>query len=320
MLSFSETRTDLFKKFIDYRTICNQWSDGYELNLLYFDRFCSDHYPLESGITQLMLDGWCMQRETENKASLINRTLPARKLVEFLNKRGMVNLRLPEMPKSDAKEHIPHFFTDEELSNFFAACDENVLSAKTGIKKFYAFQVSVLFRLLFSSGIRTTEARLLRVEDVDLEHGVLNIRKTKNSIEHYVVLHDSTAQMLRDYNAVAVQNFPNRELFFPYKGTKPFSPDMLTYEFHKAWDRVNNENAVPYDLRHHYAISNINSWISLGFDFNDKFLYLSKSMGHTSLESTRYYYSLVPTLAAIIQDKTEAGFNDIVPEVPCYEE
>ena len=43
-------------------------------------------------------------------------------------------------------------------------------------------------------------------------------------------------------------------------------------------------------------------------------------MGHTSLESTRYYYSLVPTLAAIIQDKTEAGFNDIVPEVPRYEE
>ena len=94
---------------------------------------------------------------------------------------------------------------------------------------------------------------------------------------------------------------------------------MLTYEFHKVWDRVNVEKAVPYDFRHHYAIQNINSWISLGFDFNDKFLYLSKSMGHTSLDSTRYYYSLVPALAAIIQEKTEEGFNEIVPEVPHYE-
>ena len=320
MLNFSKSREALFNKFIDYRTACGQWNDGYGLNLLYFDRFCSEHYPIESGITQPMIDGWCVQRETENKTSLINRTLPARKLVEYLNIRSLVNLQIPEMPKPESKEHIPHFFTDDELSNFFARCDENVLSAKSNNKKFYALQISVLFRLLYSSGIRTTEVRLLRVKDVDLDHGVLNIRKTKNSIQHYVALHDSTAQMLRDYDAIAEQNFPGRELFFPYRGTKPFSPDMLTYEFHKVWDRVNTGNAVPYDLRHHYAIHNINSWISLGFDFNDKFLYLSKSMGHSSLESTRYYYSLVPALAAIIQDKTEAGFNEIVPEVPRYEE
>ena len=37
----------------------------------------------------------------------------------------------------------------------------------------------VFFRLLYSSGIRTTEARYLKREDVDLEHGVLNIRKSK---------------------------------------------------------------------------------------------------------------------------------------------
>lgn len=320
MLNISKAREELFNKFIDYRTACDQWSEGYGLNLLYFDRFCTEHYPSETGVSQPMIDGWCVQRETENKASLIGRTLPARKLIEYLNARGLANLQIPEMPKAEGKEHIPHFFTDEELTNFFAGCDENVLSAKSDAKRFYAFQVSVLFRLLYSSGIRTTEARLLRVEDVDLYHGVLNIRKTKHSIEHYVALHDSTAQMLRDYNEIADQNFPGRELFFPYRGTKPFSPDMLTYEFHKVWDRVNTENAVPYDLRHHYAIYNINSWISLGFDFNDKFLYLSKSMGHTSLESTRYYYSLVPTLAAIIQDRTEAGFNEIVPEVPHYEE
>lgn len=319
MQNFSESRKGLFEKFISYRTTCNQWSDGYELNLLYFDRFCSKYHPLESGVTQPMIDGWCIQRETENKTSLIGRTLPARKLVEYLNKRGLTKLCIPEMPKSGPKEHIPHFFTDEELTNFFAGCDQNVLSAKNDAKKFYAFQVAVLFRLLYSSGIRTTEVRLLRVEDVDLEHGVLNIRKTKNGIEHYVALHDSTAQMLKDYDVVAERNFPCRELFFPYRGSRPFSPDMLTYEFHKVWDRVNKENAVPYDLRHNYAIQNINSWISLGFDFNDKFLYLSKSMGHTSLESTRYYYSLVPALAAIIQEKTEAGFNDIVPEVPHYE-
>lgn len=320
MLTFSESRRALFNKFVDYRSARNQWSEGYGLNLLYFDRYCSEHFPDETGLTQGMIDGWCVQRQTENKTSLINRTLPARKLAEYLNKRELADLSIPAMPAMPPKEHVPHFFTDGELANFFARCDENVRNAKTGSKKFYALQVSVLFRLLYSSGIRTTEARLLSVTDVDLEHGVLNIHKTKNSIEHYVALHDSTTKMLRDYNALAARYHPDRELFFPYKGAKPFSPDMLTYEFHKVWDRVNHENAVPYDLRHNYAIHNINSWLSLGFDFNDKFLYLSKSMGHTSLESTRYYYSLVPALAAILLEKTEPGFNSIVPEVPGHEE
>ena len=320
MLESNKSRKELFEKFIQYRISCNLWNEGYSLNLLYFERYCARHYPSEKGLTQAMIDGWCTQRETENKSSLISRTLPARKLIEYLCKHGLVDLNIPEMPKLPPKEHIPHSFSDNELSKFFAECDKRVLSAKTNSKKFYALQVSVMFRLLYSSGIRTTEARLLRTIDADLKNGVLNIHKTKNSIELYVALHDSAVQMLREYNVLADKFFSNRELFFPNKGTKPFTPDMLTYEFHKVWDSVNTENTVPYDLRHNYAIHNINSWLSLGFDFNDKFLYLSKSMGHTSLESTRYYYSLVPALAAIIQEKTETGFNAVVPEVSNYEE
>ena len=38
-------------------------------------------------------------------------------------------------------------------------------------------------------------------------------------------------------------------------------------------------------------------------------------MGHTTLESTRYYYSVVPGLSDIVLKKTEDGFNELVPEV-----
>lgn len=74
-------------------------------------------------------------------------------------------------------------------------------------------------------------------------------------------------------------------------------------------------NVRPYDLRHHYAITNINMWIGEGIDFYDKLHYLSKSMGHSSLESTKYYYSLVPALATTIEEKTSEDFDIIIPEV-----
>jgi Phage integrase family. len=47
--------------------------------------------------------------------------------------------------------------------------------------------VPVFFRLLYSSGIRTTEARLLRADDVNLDDGVLNIRHSKGFSQHFVV-------------------------------------------------------------------------------------------------------------------------------------
>ena len=68
-------------------------------------------------------------------------------------------------------------------------------------------------------------------------------------------------------------------------------------------------------LRHHYAIENINRWTDEGFGFDTKLLYLSKSMGHSTLESTRYYYSLVPGMAEILEEKTGGDFENIVPEV-----
>lgn len=94
---------------------------------------------------------------------------------------------------------------------------------------------------------------------------------------------------------------------------------MLEYEFHKVWDSSSTAKAVPYDFRHNYAIMNINAWIGKGFEFHDKLLYLSKSMGHTSLESTKYYYALVPAMADILDKESGAGFDMIVPEVLPYE-
>ena len=68
-------------------------------------------------------------------------------------------------------------------------------------------------------------------------------------------------------------------------------------------------------LRHHYATENINRWVNEGFGFNAKLFYLSKSMGHSVLESTKYYYSLVPGMADILEEKTGMDFESIIPEV-----
>ena len=322
MSEFSKERAFLFDPFIRYRTASNNWNEVYSQTLLYFDRYCTINFPGVAGITQEMINGWCTQRDTEEKRSFIDRCQSALRLVEYLTERGLTVVNKPEMPPAPPKTHVPHAFSEEELQRFFDGCDENIRSAKEQGSRFIALSVSVEFRLLYSSGMRPTEARLLRSDSVDLQRGIINVQETKGNQQHYVVLHDDTAQLLRDYDKVASGLFPSRIIFFsmnPKNPDVPISPDMLDYHFHKVWNRVNVTSAVPYDFRHNYAIENINSWVNSGFEFHDKFVFLSKSMGHSSLESTKYYYSIVPALADVLQKTTGAGFDEIVPEVPDYE-
>lgn len=73
--------------------------------------------------------------------------------------------------------------------------------------------------LLYSSGMRAREARMLLAGDVDLEHGVIGIRFSKGSGQHYVVLHDSMLALMRRYDAAVKTLYPGRKYFSPPEAT-----------------------------------------------------------------------------------------------------
>ena len=81
-----------------------------------------------------------------------------------------------------------------------------------------------------------------------------------------------------------------------------------------AWEWRRKSKRLDF-IRHHYAATNINRWADDTFEFGQKLHYLSKSMGHRSIESTLYYYSMTPFLADILLKKTEKSFNELLPEV-----
>lgn len=150
-------------------------------------------------------------------------------------------------------------------------------------------------------------------------HGILNIRYSKGHAQHYVVLHNSMLELLKIYDTAIRKQYPHRAYFFPARGNSFHTRKWVQTNFRELWNKYNSSHATAYELRHHYAIENINRWTDEGFGFDAKLLYLSKSMGHKTLESTKYYYSLVPGLADILEEKTGMDFESIVPEVD-YEE
>lgn len=316
MDEISVSRRGIIQAFKEYRVISDRWNFVNDKTLLYFDRHCLDHFPNICGITQKMVDNWCQQRKTESTTSCYSRGQIVVALVIFLNQRKITNLKVPELPKPNkSRNYIPHAFTHDELSAFFEKCDRDVLKATDPNQGAHRLSAAVFFRLIFSSGMRTIEARLLKTDNVDLVHGVIDIEKSKGVDQHYIALHDSMTEILKKYDDAMQRIFPNRTYFFSYSVTEPFYREWSPLVFRRLWDKANKSHANPYDLRHNYAIQNINSWTDKGFGFTDKFVYLSKSMGHKRLESTRYYYSLVPALADSLALHSQEGFDDIIPEV-----
>lgn len=306
------------ERFVSYRKASGTWNEHVSAqNLKYFDRHCAENYPSSQCLTQEMLDSWCAQRNTETSRSCYTRTLIVREFAKYLCDRRLTEAIVPKAPKMAGRKYIPYPFTDEELTRFFKACDSIIPYKNRPASVLRKIQCPTFFRLLYSSGMRTTEARHLKCRDVDLEHGVINIRKSKGSDQHYVALHDTMTDLLRRYDTAAKKLQPGRIYFFESLKGSCYGRDWVNDNFKKIWESSNgaSKGMIPYDLRHHYAIENISSWEDDAFTFSDKLYYLSKSMGHRHIQSTLYYYSIVPRLADKLRIKTEEGFNEIVPEV-----
>ena len=315
MNKFSSFLAPLIQEYISYQQASEHWNVcTYEANLLLFDRYCLLEYPDANRLSQKMVDRWCSKRDTEKNNSCRSRTRVIISFIRYLKKRGKTDITSPVLPRTEPRTYLPHAFTEMELQNFFNACD-SILGDVKKVQRARRIIIPVFFRLLYSSGIRTTEARMLRVEDVDYDNGILSIRYSKGYDQHFIVLHDTMLDLMKKYDKVISEMYPGRTYFFPGKKGKCYTRTWVQTNFRELWDENNTSYATAYELRHHYAIENINRWIGYGMEFNAKFLYLSKSMGHSALKSTKYYYSLVPGLADIIAKKTMESFDIIVPDV-----
>ena len=177
MNRFTSFLAPLMQAYVSYQKASGHWNEAtYEPNLLLFDRYCKKQYPEAALLSQGMVDGWCHKRDIETNNSCRSRIYVVASFIQYLRKREKTGVMEPDIPRKEQLTYIPHSFTDVELEKFFRACDSLHSVSRTPEQLSRKITIPVFFRLLYSSGIRTNEARMLRVEDVDLGHGILNIR------------------------------------------------------------------------------------------------------------------------------------------------
>lgn len=151
---------------------------------------------------------------------------------------------------------------------------------------------------------------------MNLSTGVIDVIYTKGYNEHRVVLHDSMLKLLVEYDRAVSRVMPLRKIFFPTVNDKCHHKSWVSRQFNEAWNKYNKVNTRAGDFRHFYASSNINDWVGTGHEVHDKLLALSRSMGHTSMRHTVYYFSIAETFGDIIEKYNGESFNNVIPILP----
>ena len=287
-----------------------------------FKKWVTNEYGEFATLQQEMFDTWSVRRPSELAKSCNSRINAVKKFISFINTKKLGHFVKPQNVIQNDLCHEIVLGTQEELANFFKACDEYRPDAYCPLsaygQKLVTIIAPVFFRFLYSSGIRHMEARWLKCENVDLNHGIVTLERTKGGDKRILVLHESMLVLMRKYDKLISKEIPNRTSFFPNKHGGELYNGWVAYYFRKFWDKYNhNSQVVAYSLRHNYAIENINSWPHNGCIVTDSLLTLSKSMGHSNLSSTLYYYHLVPAFADMYDELMGQTITDIIPD---YEE
>lgn len=285
-------------------------------NLIRFNNFLADNYSKAEKLTNHMVQDWCNRRETESNASRNTRVLPIRNFLKYAVSRNLLDVQIPKVLYQKLNPREPHIFSEDELAFFFQKTVEFSFDKREYDKAciLKRMLVPVYFRLLYSTGMRTNEARELRCEDVDLENGVISIVNTKGLDQHRVALHPSMLALLRRYDEAVGRIMPDRKVFFPTVKDTFHSIMWQSSVFRILWSKISSQNARAYDFRSNYAVRNISSWSYEGPAWFDKLIYLSRSMGHRKIESTCYYFHLSPLFPRTLEEKTGAQMHSMLPD------
>ena len=177
-----------------------------------FDRFCLTHFPEENTLTKELCLAWATKKDTEGNNTFRNRMMPVREFARYLNRNGEAAYILPpDIARKDAP-YAPYIYTEAEILAIWNILDHLTPRVSFPVRHFV---IPAMVKLLYCCGLRPAEVRRLRVRDVDLDKGRLNIMESKQHRSRIVMMADDVTKMLSDCNAVVTSAMPEREPFFP---------------------------------------------------------------------------------------------------------
>jgi len=196
-----------------------------------FAAFCRSQFPGPGAPTQASVEAWIAvaRRRGVAPATLQALAAPVRELARWLGRRGVPAYVLPAGALPRPARYVPHIYTDQELAALFTQTDRCRYCSQVPLRHLV---MPVLFRTIYACGLRASEARLLRVDDVDIDAGVLQIRDAKGGKDRQTPVSAPLRVRLAGYHAHVVGR-SGGDWFFPGRAGRPLTLGNIDKNFRR---------------------------------------------------------------------------------------
>lgn len=279
---------------------CNFLRGKWILNEI--DHFFQQNNVTNPIITRDLVSQWRKTRVNDSSSTLYSKYSIIAQLARFMSRQGQECFvpRLPE--KSRSKSNFqPYIFTRNQIDQILQMSDRLRMHDRHMTNTMFC--IPAVLRLLYSTGLRISEALSIRNADVKFKEGYIHIRKTKNGSERIVPVNDSLCKVLQQYTfyrdrmPIKQVDLPNSFFFIKSDGTY-----CNAQSIYKWFRRLQTECGIPYagnhrgprvhDLRHTFAVHSMVQMAHEGQDLYASLPIISACLGHKSLFATEQYVRL----------------------------
>lgn len=277
------------------------------------------------GITKEFADDWSTKRPYEADIYRYGRIRILSMFSSYLCDLGIQSF-IPKLPHYHQSTFIPYIYSPKEIDAIFKACDELRLSA--AYMHSSIFSAPVLMRLLYSTGLRISEALAIKDNDINLDDNYLRVKDSKNGKERIIPISDSLATVCKEYvgyrDKLPVGKIKSGYFFVKLNGSK-CGYQSIVHWFKKCLEKAGIQhvglNHLPriHDLRHTFAVTSLANMAESGIDLYASLPVLSNYLGHQSLEGTNHYVRLTANMYPDLLKDIDTVCLDVFPKFKNYE-
>lgn len=281
-----------------------------------FDIFTLQKYADADSLNKEIVMDWCTKKSYEKQENLCSRASILRQFAMYLDDNGISAYVIPKNYFKSGEQYVPHIYTNEELTNFFKETDKCHYCYECPLRHLI---MPIFFRMIYTCGLRVSEARLLKVEDVDLANGLLSIHHSKKDNSRLVPMTNELTERCHKYFDQVHYSSNQDRYFFPAIGERPMTLSNVYHNFRRfLWKAGISHGGRGYgprihDFRHSFSVHCLKKWSIQGKDLMTYLPILRVYLGHDTFEETAYYLRLTADVFPDITLKLETLYSDLIP-------
>ena len=307
-------------EYLDLLTNADKDTESYISTFKSLDEYLISADVVEKALPDELLQDWLqtITSSSQNKNGYIARI---RKFSRYLS---AFNIPATEPDYCRATStYLAYTFTDEEFASIITAADDfkaNAVESET------SYKFPVMLRILYGCGLRVGEALALQWEDINLDEGIITIKRAKNNKQRRLPIKNSLTDILKLYRVRRFPDCDESEFLFGNvdNGGTPYLQNTFRCWFLKVlWQaKISNERTAhfercicPHTLRHYFTFKSFLNAESEGRSLEEIMPYLSAYLGHESFFGTEKYLSTDYTVYMNSGQRVARVIESLFPEV-----